>query len=443
MKILLIDDDESLCRVLEHQLKEEGFQVTAVLRGKEGLEYFNNERFDCVITDITMPDIGGLDILREIRARDNQTVIILITAYGTVENAVEACQMGADDYITKPFGIEQLRFVIEKAQRFRQLEKENVSLRAQLDKRFRGAGLVGQSVPMQEVYRVIQKVSHADTTVLIRGESGTGKELVARAIHAASSRKGYPFVPVDCAAIPENLLESELFGHIKGSFTGAIKDRKGKFETAQNGTLFLDEIGDMKVELQAKLLRTLQEKEIVKVGSDSSIPVNVRIIAATHQDLARAVKNDEFRQDLYYRLAVVVIHVPPLRERMEDIEPLADHFLKKYAGNRKLTVNKEVYKKLMAHNWPGNVRELENTIERAMVLLDGNTIRVKDIPDNFELKLQDEPLPEGGTLEEVEKRAIINAIRKTNGNQSEAARALGIRRHVLLYRMKKWNIRVE
>jgi DNA-binding NtrC family response regulator len=439
--ILLIDDDRSLCRVLEHQLTEEGFKVTITNSGKQGLTLFGKERFDCVVTDLAMPDIDGMEVLRKIRSKDTEVIVILISAYGTIEGAVEACHIGADDYITKPFGIEQLRFVIEKALRFRQLERENVALRVQLETKYGIEGLAGQSVVMQELYRLIQKVAPTDTTVLIQGESGTGKELVAKAIHALSHRKAQPFVPVDCAAIPETLLESELFGHVKGSFTGATKDRKGKFEAAEGGTLFLDEIGDMKEEMQAKLLRSLQEKQIIKVGSDRPVPVNVRIIAATNQDLAQAVQESKFRQDLFYRLSVVVITVPSLRERREDIRLLVDHFIQKYGHGRKIVLEKEGYQKLMAREWPGNVRELENAVERALVLAEGDTIFAKDLPDNFLITSQSVSVPEDKTLAEIEKHAIIEALRKAHGNRSEAARLLGIPRHVLLYRIKKWGIK--
>ncbi len=440
VRILLIDDDESLCRVLEHQLKEVGFIVQSALKGKEGLAQFEKGRFDVVITDLAMPDLGGMEILREIRSKDNRTVVILITAYGTVENAVEACKMGADDYVTKPFGIEQLRFVIEKAYRFRELERENVSLKAQLGDRYGLETFVGQSVGLQEVYRLIQKVAPTDTTVLIQGESGTGKELVARAIHALSARKGQPFVPVDCAAIPETLIESELFGHVKGAFTGALRDRRGKFELAEGGSLFLDEIGDFKEELQAKLLRTLQERQIEKVGSDQSDPVNVRIIAATNRDLALAVRESSFRQDLYYRLAVVVIQIPPLRDRREDIPELVDHFMQKYAGEKKVTVDKDVYRVLMGYDWPGNVRELENTVERALVLADDSIIRVRDVQEYHSRMTSSGAHYQNQTLEAIEKKAIVDALRNAHGNRSQAARNLGIPRHILLYRMKKWEI---
>lgn len=440
-KLLLVDDDKSLCRVLEHQLKEEGFTVTTANDGKEGLEKFENDKFEIVVTDIAMSGMGGMELLKRIRAKDTSAVVILITAFGTVENAVEACHSEADDYITKPFSIEQLRFVIEKALRQRQLEKENISLRAQLDKKFGLKAIVGQSVGIQEVYRLIQKVAPTDTTVLIQGESGTGKELVARAIHTLSPRKGYPFVPVDCAAIPENLLESELFGHVKGSFTGAIKDRKGKFETAEGGTLFLDEIGDLKENLQAKLLRTLQEKQIIKVGSDHPMPVNIRIIAATNKNLEQTTSESRFRQDLYYRIAVFTINLPPLRERREDIPELIDHFVRKYAKGKAVTVEKEVYQTMTSYDWPGNIRELENVIERATVLADENKVQLKDLPENLLNSSSGKKIVESDqTLETIEKQTIIRALKKSKGNQSQAARILDIPRHVLLYRMKKWGI---
>ena len=441
LTILLIDDDDSLCRVLEHQLKEEGFLVTTASNGRDGLENFEKRSYDVVVTDLAMPDMDGLEVLRNIRVKDNRVVVVLITAFGTVENAVEACNMGADDYITKPFSIEQLRFIIEKALRYRQIESENVSLKAQLDKKYGLEALVGQSVGMQDVYRLIQKVAPTDTTVLIQGESGTGKELVARAIHVLSARKSHPFVPVDCAAIPETLLESELFGHERGAFTGAVKDRRGKFESAEGGTLFLDEIGDLKEEMQAKLLRTLQEKQIAKVGSEKPIYVDVRIIAATNRDLAQAVQNGTFRQDLYYRLAVVIINIPPLRERREDISGLVDHFIEEYKREKTITVEKEVYRMLMRHDWPGNVRELENVVERALVLTDDDTIGVKDLPESLMSTKSMISPQKNQTLEEIERKAIENALKEVNENQTRAAKILGIPRHVLLYRMKKWGIK--
>ncbi len=440
IKILLIDDDKSLCRVLERQLLDEGFTVVVAHDGEKGIATFENNTFDVILTDLAMPGMDGLAVLKTIRRMDSSCIVIIITAYGTIENAIEACEIGADDYITKPFSIEQLRFVMEKALHFRRLENENISLKTQLDKNFGLESLYGQSVAMQEVYRLIQKVAPTDSTVLIQGESGTGKELVARAIHALSPRSGRPFVPVDCAAIPDALLESELFGHIKGAFTGAHKDRKGKFESAEKGTLFLDEIGDLKESLQAKLLRTLQEKQITKVGSDAPLQVNARIIAATNHDLAKATQESTFRQDLYYRLAVIVITIPPLRERREDIEILVNHFLQKYSHGRKITAGKDVLQALMSHDWPGNVRELENTIERAIILSDADVLNAREIAEDLRTPQGAQPGVAGKSLEQIERGAIEHALRETGGNQSKAAELLGIPRHVLLYRLKKWGI---
>jgi two-component system NtrC family response regulator len=440
LKILLIDDDISLCRVLEHQLTEEGFDVTTAHNGKEGLVHFRKSRFEIVITDLAMPDIRGIDVLKDIRSKDTHVVVILITAFGTIENAVEACHLGADDYITKPFNIEQLRFVIEKAYKYRLLEKENLSLKAQIDAAYGLKNIVGQSAGLQEVYHLIRKVAPADTTVLIQGESGTGKELVARAIHALGQRNKHPFIPVDCAAIPDTLLESEFFGHVKGSFTGAIKDRKGKFESANGGTLFLDEIGELKERLQSKLLRTLQERQIQKVGADKFISVDVRIIAASNRDLVEAVQENTFRQDLYYRLAVVTIEIPPLRERREDIPGLVKHFINKHGKNKNISIDNKAEKVLIGYNWPGNVRELENVIERALVISDNDKIEIKDLPEIIKIKNNSSVQNTDQTLEEIEKNAIMDALKKAGMNRTGAARILGIPRHVLLYRMKKWRI---
>ncbi len=439
--LLLIDDDTSLCRVLEHQLNEEGYVVTSASGGREGLALHGKEHFDIVVTDIAMPDMSGMQVLEEVRSRDTDTIIILITAYGTVEEAIRACRMGADDYITKPFGIEQLLFVIEKARQLKKLENENISLKAELEQRFGLENLVGGSVAMQEVYRLINKVAATDTTVLIQGESGTGKELVARAVHTLGKRKGKLFVPVDCAAIPDTLIESELFGHEKGAFTGAYKDRKGKFESAGEGTIFLDEIGDLREELQAKLLRVLQEKRISRVGSDMSIPVDVRIISASNRDLQQAVLDGNFRKDLYYRLAIIVIDLPPLRQRREDIPALTRYFLNRYAGKRKMYIEDTALEKLKKYDFPGNVRELENIIERAVVLAEGGSITLHELPG--QLSGDSISLQSGEVLglEEIEKRAVTTALRKSAGNQTKAAELLNIPRHMLLYRMKKWNLK--
>lgn len=438
-KILLIDDDPGLSRVLEQQLADEGFAVRAAKDGESGLTLFEKQDFDIVISDLAMPGMNGLDVLRTIRKRDAEVIFILITAYGTVDDAITACRAGADDFLTKPFGIEQLRFVIEKAVRFRALERENLALRTQVQSESGLENMIGRSAAMQQVFQKIRKVAPSDATVLILGESGTGKELCARAIHALGLRKSGPFIPVDCTAIPENLMESELFGHVKGAFTGATKDRSGKFVQARGGTLFLDEIAELRSDLQAKLLRVLQERKIQPVGSNRIIDVDVRIIAATNQDLSRAVKEGAFRQDLYYRLAVIELQLPSLRERIEDIPLLIDHFVQKHGKGQSWIVEPAFCRMLSRRDWPGNVRELENAVQRALVLAEHGRLTPDDLilPESSPGHASAD---EAGTLEAIEKNAILRALDQTGGNQTRAAKILGIPRHVLIYRMKKWQI---
>jgi two-component system NtrC family response regulator len=325
-RLLLIDDDESLLKVTAHQLRQFGYEVTAKASGEEGLAVFKASSFAVVVSDLQLPGASGIDVLQEIRRHDRECVVIIITAYGTVEDAVKACELGADDYLTKPFSREQLRFVLEKALRLRKLQSENRYLRSELGKQFEFGNIIAKSAAMENVLKMAARIAESDATVLISGESGTGKELLARAIHFNSPRRDKPLITVNCPSIPENLLESELFGHVKGAFTGALKDREGKFEQAEGGTIFLDEIGDLKPELQAKLLRVLQEKEIERVGGSKPIKTDVRVIAATNRDLTAAVQAGLFREDLYYRLMVVPITLPPLRDRPEDIPFLVDHF---------------------------------------------------------------------------------------------------------------------
>ncbi|HGY55704.1 MAG TPA: sigma-54-dependent Fis family transcriptional regulator [Caldithrix abyssi] len=445
-QILLIDDDINLGKVIGYQLEQEGYKVDKATRGKEGLSLFTKNGYDMVISDIQMPDISGIDVLNEIRRKDKKVIVIMITAYGSVDNAIEACRLGADDYITKPFGKEQLLFTIGKALRLRDLQNENLNLRHELVDKFRFDNMVAQSGPMQEVLRITSKVAASNATVLILGESGTGKELIARAIHFNSARKDKPFVTVNCPSIPDNLLESELFGHVKGAFTGAVKDRPGKFELANGGTIFLDEIGDLKEDLQAKLLRVLQEREYDRVGGGKPIKTDVRILAATNQDLLELVKEKKFREDLYYRLSVVPIVLPPLRERREDIPFLIDFFLERFGGGRNFTIDATVVQALKNYSWPGNVRELENIIERMVTLSADDRITLKDLPSYILSQTGDSSssllrIPEEGiSLEAIEKQVILEVLKRTDGNQSQAARLLQIPRHVLLYKIKKLGI---
>ncbi|RMF58513.1 MAG: sigma-54-dependent Fis family transcriptional regulator [Calditrichaeota bacterium] len=446
-KILIIDDDINLTKVLSYQLEKQGYQVSVANRGKDGLERFKKLSPEVVLLDIQMPDLSGIKVLEEIRRLDQQVVVIMITAYGSVENALEACRLGANDYITKPFGQEQLFFVIEKALQVQKLEQENSQLRQELVSKYRFENMVAKSSRMEDVLRMVGQVAQSDATVLILGESGTGKELIARAIHYNSPRKEKPLITVNCPSIPENLLESELFGHVKGAFTGAVKDRKGKFELADGGTIFLDEIGDLPESLQAKLLRVLQEQEFERLGDSQVIKVDVRVIAATNKDLFKQVQEGKFREDLYYRLSVVPIVLPPLRDRKEEIPYLVDFFLQRYGKGKQFTITPEALEALQSYDWPGNIRELENAIERAVILANENQITLQSLPPHVTGALPQPTIArdvfsemEDLSLELLEKRAITEALRRSGGNQTRAAQLLNIPRHVLLYRMKKLGV---
>ncbi len=443
MRTLLIDDDINLGKVIGYQLQQQGYEVDTATNGLDGLKKFQRNGYEIVICDIQMPDISGIDVLKKVRETDQQVVFLIITAYGSVDNAIEACKLGADDYLTKPFGKEQLLFTLEKALRFRNLQNENVDLRSQLGEKFKFKNMVANSGSMQDVLRMTRQVSGSNASVLIQGESGTGKELIAKAIHYNSPRKDKPLVTINCPSIPSNLLESELFGHVKGSFTGAVKDRAGKFEQADGGTIFLDEIGDLHEDLQAKLLRVLQEHEIDRIGGTNPIPVDVRIITATNRNLHQLVTEKKFREDLYYRLSVVPITIPPLRERVDDIPFLVDFFLERYGGKRSFKVDPKVIEAMKAYYWPGNIRELENIIERMVTLSTVDKLTVKDLPDYILLQGHEPSafgihIPEEGiALDSVERMVIQKVLKRTKGNQTKAAKLLNIPRHVLLYRLKK------
>ncbi|MFZ0389137.1 MAG: sigma-54 dependent transcriptional regulator [Calditrichia bacterium] len=437
-----MDDDINLSKVLAHQLRRHDYDVFTAPDGKKGLEIFHQKKPEVVLSDIQMPGLSGIDVLRAVRKESSDTIIILITAYGSVENAVEACRLGADDYITKPFGQEQLLFVMEKALQLRRLQQENSRLRLELQSRYTFGNMIAHSTAMEEVLRMAGRVAASDASVLLLGESGTGKELLARAIHFNSPRKEQPFITVNSPAIPDNLIESELFGHVKGAFTGALRDRAGKFELADKGTIFLDEIGDLQESVQAKLLRVLQEMEFERLGESRPIKVDVRVIAATNQDLQKLMAENRFREDLYYRLSVVPLQIPPLRKRRQDIPYLAEHFLKKYGGDAPKPLSGKALEILENYSWPGNVRELENIIERALVLTEGNEIGPESLPQHLQQPRHTSPADsaDAGVLQplpELEKQAIRAALKESGGNQSRAARLLKIPRHVLLYKMKK------
>lgn len=446
--ILLIDDDQSLRRVIEYSLVENGFAVRPAESGEEGLAFFQKEPFDAVITDITMPGMSGMEVLEKVRMADPGLPVIIITAYGTIESAVSAMKQGAFDYITKPFNRDELRITLDRALKMRRLEKENVRLRAEVIDRYRFDAIVGGSEKIREVIALAGRVAPSEATVLVTGESGTGKELLARGIHFSSGRAEGPFIAVNCAAIPENLIESELFGHMKGSFTGAVRDKEGKFELADGGTIFLDEIGDLRIDLQAKILRALQERTVDRVGGVKQVDLDVRVIAATNRDLERDVREGNFREDLYYRLSVVILHMPPLRERKDDIPLLAEHFLKKFSPKGSdIPLAPDALAILSSYGWPGNVRELENVMERASILKRGDTITTADLPEKLSrrtagaaailLNLPDEGL----SLEELEKDLISKALDKHKGNQTRAAEYLRITRPTLIYRMEKYGLK--
>jgi len=443
MKILIIDDDASFRRVLEYNLQEEGYEVLTASSGEEGLSIFATQAPHLIITDMKMNGISGMDVLSTIKKQSPDTLVIIITAFGAVDKAVEAMKLGAYDYITKPVNRDELKLVARKA-----LELSNLSqdLKKRIENREEFKHMVGASDVMAEVFSLVNKVANTEATILITGESGTGKELVARAIHEQSSRRGARFVAINCAAIPRDLLESELFGHIKGAFTGAIKDQQGKFQQADGGTIFLDEVCDLPLEMQPKLLRVLQEKEVLPVGSGKIQKIDVRVVAATNLDIEELVAAGRFREDLYYRLSVIPIHLPPLRQRLEDIPLLLRHFAAR-AGYAHVMFAKETLDALTAYPWPGNVRELENLVTRMMILREGDTIGVEDLPKKIMMRQKHEGNiavvnmpPEGYSLEQLEREVVIEALERNNWNKSAAAAFLKVPRHVLLYRLEKYGI---
>ena len=448
IRILVVDDEASQRELVSGYLKKQGYQVLAASGGEQALEIFRREAVELILTDQRMPDLSGLDLLKAARLINPETQVIVMTAYGNVEAAVEAMKEGAIDYLIKPLNLDELRQKIQRIVERHRLYSENLALREELKTRHRIEGIIGESGQMIEVVSLVHRVAPSDATVLIRGESGTGKELIAKAIHYAGPRAARPLVRVNCAALPENLLESELFGHEKGSFTGAIATRKGRFELADTGTLFLDEIGDLPFHLQAKLLRVLQEREFERIGSSQPIKVNVRIISATHRDLEALMRAGQFRDDLYYRLNVVTILVPPLRERREDLPVLMDHFLKIFAAKNGKVLrgfSREARDALLRYDYPGNVRELENLIERAAVLCRGDVIGQGDLPLTLE-EPEGAGEPERGltaAVEGLERRMIKDALKRADGVQTRAADFLGITERALRYKLKKYGLQGE
>jgi len=451
--ILVVDDEKNYPLILGAVLEEEGFEVITTNSGQEALEIVKGSDVDLVLTDMRMPRMDGIKLLEKIKAEDAELPVIMMTAHGSVEKAVEAMEKGAFSYILKPFDNERLVIYVNKAISMFRVVKENRRLRSAVSSQYSFGNIIGKSKAMQDVFDTIRKVAPTNATVLIEGESGTGKELVAKSIHFNSPRRNSPFIAVNCSALAENLLESELFGHEKGAFTGAVASKKGRFELADDGTLFLDEIGELSPGLQVKLLRVLQEKVFERVGGIKPISVNIRIIAATNRNLKEEMQKGRFREDLFYRLNVVHILLPPLKQRPEDIRLLVVRFLKKYAAERKSAtpvtgIDQDVERLLYEYKWPGNVRELENLIERVMILSPGDKIQVSDLPKNFRESIHNtlylETIPENARLYEtlamIEKAMIERALKMAGNVQSRAAELLGIGKSGLNQKIKKFNL---
>ncbi len=448
MRIIIIDDEKIKRTTMTDVLKKAGYNVESFETPIAALAHFEKFGSDIIITDIRMPGLDGFEVLRKVKSISPNTAVIMITGYGTIESAVEAMKLGAYDYLTKPFSSDQLLLVVNKVRRYLELEIENISLKEKLSETYSFHNIIGKSKIMQQLYEKLEMISKTDMTVLIQGESGTAKEIVANAIHYNSLRKDKPFIKLSCAMLSESLLESELFGHVKGAFTGAIKDKKGRFESANGGTLFLDDVDDTPKSVQVKLLRVLQEKEFEKVGGNTLVKVDVRVISATKVNLWEKVKNNEFREDLYYRLNVIPINLPPLRERKEDIVLLLNHFAKKI-GKENLKFSNDALETLINYDWPGNVRQLENLLYRIVAFTDSDIIK-KDMIPNEILHMNQRSLPINFNgvekiqldkiVEEVELAALSWAYKKARGNQSKAAELLGIKRTTFRDKKIKYNI---
>lgn len=432
--------------MIQFKLKQKGFDVTAVEDGLQAYESLKAARFDLLLSDMKMPGLNGIELLEKSKEVQPDLEVVLITAHATIGEAVEAVKLGAFDYLTKPFEDGQLFAAIDKALKFKKLEDENRALREQLSGEKILKNVVGISKRFKDMVALVDKVAPTEATILLTGESGTGKEVFARAIHLRSLRADKPFVPVNCAAIPRELLESELFGHVKGAFTGAIKDRKGKFELANGGTLLLDEISELSIELQAKLLRVIQERIVEPVGAEIAREIDIRLIAATNIDLKKRVEQGRFREDLYYRLNIIPIEIPALRERVDDIPVLARKFLNRFSPDQKIDLDDRLLTMLANYAWPGNIRELENLIERMVILRKSNLLTSADLPPDFgrvrQVAVENKPQSFAGdlTFHEAQKKIIIEALEKHSWNKSKAARHLDIPRHVLIYRMKKYGL---
>jgi two-component system response regulator AtoC len=451
-RVLVVDDEESFRHMLSVILEKEGYEVDTAKDGEQALEKMESGLFDEVLCDIRMPRMDGIEFLRRAKEVQSESTIIMMSAYGTLDTAVEAMKLGAYDYISKPFKPDEIILTLKKAEEREKLRKENVYLRKEVRKEYNFSNIISKNEKMGEIFDTIGKVARYKSTILIMGESGTGKELVAKAIHFNSDRSRSPFIAVNCGAIPENLLESELFGHVKGSFTDAVRTKKGLFEEAHSGTLFLDEIGELPLSLQVKLLRVLQDGEIRRIGDSRSIKIDVRIIAATVKDLEKAVRDGSFRDDLYYRLNVLPLRLPPLCDRKEDIPLLAEHFIAKFSeslGKGTKGITPEAYKVLLRYSWPGNVRELENVVERGLVLTDTELIDVENLPPEIQganensafAQIDEYSIKKATRI--LEKELIRKALRKTGGNHTHASRILEISHRTLLYKIKEYGIREE
>ncbi|MBX3214895.1 MAG: sigma-54-dependent Fis family transcriptional regulator [Labilithrix sp.] len=449
-RVLVVDDEENIRLVLKTLLKRHGYDVEVADSGETALALVDAFGPDVILTDVRMPKMNGLDLLATLKAKQNPATVIVMSAYGSVDLALEAMKAGAYDYVGKPFKPDEIVLALRKAEERESLRRENRALKEQIHKDSQFESILAKSPAMTEIFRTITKIADFKTTVLVQGESGVGKELVARAVHARSARKNHAFVPINCGAIPENLLESELFGHKKGAFTDAHSDRRGLFEEADGGTLFLDEIGELPLNLQVKLLRVLQEESIRRLGDSKDVKVDVRIITATHRDLGAETKAGRFREDLFYRVNVLPIMIPPLRTRREDINLLIDHFITRNnarLGTQIRALTADARKLLLEYAWPGNVRELENTIERAMVLCDGDVVDAHDLPerlrealDPVQVQLATGELSVKKTTAAIEEILIRRALQKTRGNRTRAAELLEISHRALLYKIKDYNI---
>ena len=443
-KLLLVDDDKNALDGLVKILTHDGYHVSGVLSGYEALSLLSKKNFDIIVTDMKLPGIGGLSLIHEIRKKEESVAIVVITAYSSVKTAVEAIKCGADDYLTKPINIEELTLVLEKIWERQQLIAQNRMLKEKLKDKYKSSGLVGNTPQMKRILHMIADVAPSTASILILGETGTGKELVANAVHCQSDRACMPFVALHCAALSEGVLESELFGHEKGAFTGAVQSRKGRFEMADGGTLFLDEVGEMSLKVQVKLLRVLEKGEFERVGGEKTLKVDVRLITATNRNLEKEVSEGRFREDLFYRLNVITIHLPSLRERKDDIPILSNFFVIKYTKKYKKEIKgfaPEAMEALCAYHWPGNVRELENVVERAIVLCKKNTISVDHLPGNIVPGKDDMSLikiPMGTSLQEAEKEIIQKTLQMTRGSKKEAANILGISSRKIEYKVKEW-----